>query len=319
MFVVKAKNKDCKKRMIDISKYVNTCSDGCVICLETEEGCLTDVCDRPIVLSIGIVYGTLEEMTKQVEYALQRARNYDVSNGVCTVVECNHKSFRFPEKNMKEIFDIVRFRYKECIDSPIHFISLPMFYRIGFNFALHFVPSSLSKNIIVHKNLSTFLKHIPYKHRLKRWNGTLDFDVDEYAKWRCKQENTTISLFSEKISVKCVQESLLELQQSSNSKVMSAVADGIFYMEKYDFWGKNKKRKMLMVVKNCVLIFDDTKISTTNVYSRKINLNSANVQIEGSDLRIDTKLRCFRFYCASFSEYERFQTLFRGIVDHINV
>ena len=38
-----------------------------VFCMETKHGVLTDLLNRPIVLSIGMVYGTIEEMTLQVK------------------------------------------------------------------------------------------------------------------------------------------------------------------------------------------------------------------------------------------------------------
>ena len=295
--------------MINISQYVNSSSDGCVLCLETERGCLTDTSNRPIVLSIGMVYGTLDDMKNQVEYALSRAQTHNVSNGICTVIECNHKSFRFPERHIKEIFDIARFKYKECTNGPIHFIYLPSLYRIGFKFALNFVPSSLRENIIVHKDLKTFLENIPLEYQLKRWKGTLDFDIDQYTKWRCDQENTEVTIIPEKISQKCVQESLYELQQSSNSKVLLPVADGVFYMEKYDFLGKQKKKKMLMIVQNHLFIFDSTKITNTNTFSRKTSLNSATVYVKDSKLHVETNLRTFIFYCDFLNEYERFQSV----------
>ena len=95
-----------------ISQFLYDGTSGGILCLETANDCIRNLDGNPIVLSIGMVFGSVDDMTYQVEYAIDRAITYfghSVKFG--TAAETNHLSFRFPDSKMKEIFDLLRFKY----------------------------------------------------------------------------------------------------------------------------------------------------------------------------------------------------------------
>ena len=195
-----------------ISKFLYHGCDGAVVCLQKNEKILLDIHNRPIILSIGMIHGSQEEMIDQVSYVMSKASNCNINNGICTVIECNHNSFRFPELRMKNVFDFLRFQHeKECQDGIIHFINLSFIHRIGIKFAINLMPNVLSKQIVIHNSLKSFLKYIPENSYLERWGGNIEFDIDNYVNEQCKKENVSRSREIRNINTSQLQESLTVL------------------------------------------------------------------------------------------------------------
>tara|TARA_B100001769_G_C21972903_1_gene523311 strand:- start:315 stop:899 length:585 start_codon:yes stop_codon:yes gene_type:complete len=157
------------------TRFVNSQSDGFVLNLEFK-----DNNDYPIILCAGIPYGSEEDINNQFMFVLSEMKSIKPKK-FCTVIETNHKSFRFPDKFMRTLFHQYEKDHKDLI-GPIHFINLSFCYRIGIKIALHFLPERITSNIIVHKTNSSFLNMLPESSKLKRWKGHVDFDVDEYVK-----------------------------------------------------------------------------------------------------------------------------------------
>lgn len=174
-----------------MSQFVYGNSHGLVLCLETQTKSFRDILDRPIILSVGVVFGTLDEMKDQVNYALTRSKQYQVGNGICTVIEGNHKSFRFPDKTIVELLRYICKTHPECLNSPIHFVNLSRLYQFGVSIALKVIPEKLARNVYIHKNADSLHRHLQAESRLKRWGGKEDFDIDKYAEWRCLSERAT--------------------------------------------------------------------------------------------------------------------------------
>jgi len=194
-----------------VSKYVYENSDGFIICLENEKDVFTDNEGRPIILSIGMVFGTLEDMKIQVQYALENAKKYNIEKGICTIIETNHKSFRFPEYKIKKLLHFVKESYEDILQGPIHFINLPFMYRIGFHMGVSLIPEKFRKNIQIHKNNKTLLENIPEKFQLKSWGGLQIFDINLWVKNKCKDENIINYTNHAKIEEVQLKDSLLAL------------------------------------------------------------------------------------------------------------
>jgi hypothetical protein len=170
-------------------------SDGCVMALELKDGIiLRDAQNRAVVLSVGLIYGSPESMIKQVSYALDRMKTYDLPNGMCTVIEGNHASFRFPDSNILEIFRLLRTKYKkESNNGVIHFINLSRLHRYGLKFAYHLLPPKIKSQIVIHATISSFQKHFAKGSLLRRWGGNVPFNIDDYVQMRCDIEKCVIS------------------------------------------------------------------------------------------------------------------------------
>lgn len=182
-----------KKNMEQISRFLHGESNGCVLCLETRESVLVDNEDRPILLSIGMVHGTDEEMLYQVEYAMERARAYDVSKGVCTIIEASHTSFRFPNTGMLRVFRLLQRSYVSMCVGPIHFVGMSERVRRGFHLSFKLLPRMLKRKFVVHDSWMSLVKCLPVQSRLCRWSGDVVYDLDAYVKRRCEQEGTVPS------------------------------------------------------------------------------------------------------------------------------
>ena len=178
--------------MEQISTYVHSKSDGCVLCLERQNDLVKDLHERPVILSIGLVYGTEDEMKNQVVYALERCRKHDTRKGICTVIEANHKSFRFPTPSIFKILPFLHTHYSNEL-GVIHFINVPKFYFYGIRVALQLIPRSISSKVILHTNISTFQSEFHPDTLLTRWGGDVAFDIDLYVEERCKDENVAIN------------------------------------------------------------------------------------------------------------------------------
>tara|TARA_Y100000741_G_scaffold365247_1_gene361476 strand:- start:2722 stop:3384 length:663 start_codon:yes stop_codon:yes gene_type:complete len=187
-----------------VSQYVYTNSDACLLCLENEHGHLLDSSNRPILLSIGMIHGSFEDMKKQVDYALHRAKSCQIENGICSIIESNHKSFRFPDYNVRKLFQYIRNEYEECEHGYIHIVGLTRLYKIGFNFALRFVPLELRNIFIIHDSYESLHTYLKKESMLTRWNGNIAFDIDDYVKWRCADEKCIESLNKAHIEINTI-------------------------------------------------------------------------------------------------------------------
>lgn len=210
--------------MDKVSKFLYTGCDGAVVCLESEKDVLRDSMGRPIIRSLGLIYGTQDDMIHQVIYVMERVKRYDTARGICTVIEGDHKSFRFPELRMKNVFDLLRFKYwKECEHGIIHFINLSFIHRIGAKFALKVLPEVLRSKVVIHECMSSFLKHIPVTSQLVVWGGNIDFDIDHYVTERCEEENVAKSVYKQDIRESQLKEATLALNEVANRKIKCQV------------------------------------------------------------------------------------------------
>ena len=110
--------------------------DGCLVLLEdTKGGVARDLTWRPIIASIGMSHGSAEEMQKQMAYAMERAKVYALPEHpphACTIVidvvpsEAGAPvTFRFPDRDVRTLFDLQRTVFPGALFSVSHFCGLP--------------------------------------------------------------------------------------------------------------------------------------------------------------------------------------------------
>jgi hypothetical protein len=190
-----------------ISRFVSDDSDGCVVCLEKDDTVLTDKCDRPIILSKGLIYGSLDEMILQAKFAIEEAKKYNTSEGLCAVIEVDSKSFRFPERRLRKVFSYLMKEYStEFEKGVIHFIHTTRLLRCGLKLAFPFLPLALKSKVVVHKNKESFFTNLPNESKLKRWGGTVQFSLTEYMTQKCEQVGEIVSQHNQPIDYSQIQE-----------------------------------------------------------------------------------------------------------------
>ena len=302
-----------------------TMPPGCLVCLEDGKGGVArDKKGRPIIMKIGMMYGSEEEMKHQLAYAVQRANTYinpedypDLAPyECCFVVEvCSRETgslnatFRFPDANTRSLLDFMKRVYPGSQFSVAHFCGLPSFVVGSFKLVKPFV----SKEIFDRLKLKSSFKHLKKEgyvepaSLISHWDpeGTFDFDLDRYVEWRAEEEGVPLDQICARgqgrsYNAKSEMEravSLFELlgtadnrekilKHGSVEKKGSGV--GLFASSRW-------KPKFLVLAPGMLLYFDSKKISDSNVASRLIPIGpSADVErIYGEE----GKKAAMRFFC----------------------
>lgn len=127
-----------------VAPYMH-CGHGYVICVECDDGLpLLTVEGDAVVLMRGMIHGTLEEMTRQADYAFAVASRH--SSTVVAIVETRHKSFRFPDTLMREFLKKMR-KYESKLQS-VYFAGLSFLVRTGMKlFAIPLLHYEMQKKL----------------------------------------------------------------------------------------------------------------------------------------------------------------------------
>jgi hypothetical protein len=175
--------------------------DGCVVPLEdTRGGIARDGKGRPIVLSLGMQHGSAAEMQKQYGYIMERVEAHRAQGsdgpvrGACVVVEVRPRepgappSFRFPDRDVRTLFDMQRDIYPGSLYSVTHFCGLPRAVTWAFKLVRPFMRRETYESMVLKPNFSHLPSTIPRGSMLRQWGGELEFDIDEWLEWRAREE-----------------------------------------------------------------------------------------------------------------------------------
>eukprot|EP00617_Octactis_speculum_P019906 CAMPEP_0185761650 /NCGR_PEP_ID=MMETSP1174-20130828/20599_1 /TAXON_ID=35687 /ORGANISM="Dictyocha speculum, Strain CCMP1381" /LENGTH=431 /DNA_ID=CAMNT_0028442987 /DNA_START=30 /DNA_END=1322 /DNA_ORIENTATION=+ len=179
--------------------------DGCAVLLEDGKGgCARDNTGRPIMLVIGMMHGTAREMQIQMAYNMQRAKMYALDGqnpgNTCTVIEVVPRegaaaTFRFPDKDVRTLFDVQTAVYPGSLGTSTHFCGLPLAITWAFRLCKPFMSAEAYDNMKLKPSFDHLLdKHAPGGSLLPRWSpvaGTFDFDLDRYIEWRAEDEGVS--------------------------------------------------------------------------------------------------------------------------------
>lgn len=111
--------------------------DGAVAVLEDDKGGVArDRLGRPIMVAIGMQHGNAAEMQKQMMYCAQRARAHVLPgmppNAMCVVIDVQPQekqappTFRFPDRDVRTLFELQERCFPGNLMSSTHFCGLPM-------------------------------------------------------------------------------------------------------------------------------------------------------------------------------------------------
>ena len=92
--------------------------DGCMVLLEDMKGGVArDNLGRPVVVALGMQHGSAEEMQRQFAYVAELIEKHNEktsTHGSCVIVEVRPRdasappSFRFPDRDVRTLFDMQR-------------------------------------------------------------------------------------------------------------------------------------------------------------------------------------------------------------------
>jgi len=187
----------------DVARFMRGPPDGCIVCLEDMKGgCARDLLGRPVIASIGMLHGSLQDMRAQMIYAMERAKLYQQSSNsvhsssvVIEVVPRTGASatFRFPDSNTKLLMETQRQHYPGTLTSTTHFCGIPSAITWAFALCKPFMDAESYNNMVLrpdHSHLSP--TYISKENLLKEWGGTFAFTLEEYLKWRAEEEGVTL-------------------------------------------------------------------------------------------------------------------------------
>ena len=289
---------------------------ACLVCLEDGKGSVArDQQGRPIILMMGVIYGTEEELQQQVAYALQRAAQYRLPHQrpdeVCFVTEVQSRetkslnpSFRIPDAAVRSLFDVMKSKYPGSQFSVVHFCGLPSFVAQFFKVVKPFVSEELWSRLKL-KSSFAHLKaggHVAPASLLPEWDkeGTFYFDLDMYVEWRAQEEDISMDalcargegrkyegIFSFNPSL------TLENLLGTPEKRENVLKRG--WVEKQGsglgLFASNRWKSKYMVLQPGLLVyFESSKISSTNEASKWIPIDeSSSVQRVASSSSSDEK------------------------------
>lgn len=180
--------------------------DGCVFLLENmQDGTVArDAKGRPVAVSLGMQHGNVQEMQQQFAYVMERLEAHAQSSGIkvhglCMVVEVRPRekdappSFRFPDRDVRTLFDMGRDVYPTTLWSVNHFCGLPRVVTWAFKLVKPFMRREVYESMVLKPSFAHLPSAIPKASMLRRWGGDLDFDIDAWVEWRAAEEGVDAS------------------------------------------------------------------------------------------------------------------------------
>lgn len=316
--------------------------DGCLIVLEDMKGdCARDKLGRPVIASIGMLHGTVEDMEKQLVYANDRAALYNKPGMLqcqSVVIEVAPRkgagtSFRFPDKNVRKAnMDLQRQHYPSgAIGTTSHFCGLPRGVTWAFKLCKPFMAKETYDNMKLKPNFNHLPKYLPPASILKAWGGELEFDIEAYIQWRAKEEGVVVDpvavrTFGDAASVAGSAKETKEANpmESVTSAALKEQLDdeptlgkmgvvqkkgsgvGLFASSKW-------KKKLLCVIGGGCMYFDDAQLSAKSTCSRFLDLVGAYAESVSDEknpsdapfaFRVVAPARTFIFACESQEELD---------------
>ena len=171
---------------------------GCLFPLEDMKGGVyRDNLGRPIVVSLGMQHGSAVEMQRQygfVSELLEAHKRPNGPRGACIVIEIRPRdpsmppSFRFPDRDVRTLFDMGRDVYPESLYSTTHFCGLPRAITWAFKLVRPFMRREAYAAMVLKPSFAHLGAVMPRGSMLQQWGGELAFDLDEWLEWRAKEE-----------------------------------------------------------------------------------------------------------------------------------
>lgn len=277
----------------DVACFMRGAPDGCIVCLEDMKGdCARDALGRPIVLSIGMLHGSLYEQKQQMVYALRRARHYYKNDAQihsnCVVIEVIPRpgakaTFRFPDQNTKQLMEMQKHHFPGTLSSTTHFCGVPSAVTWAFALCKPFMDAEAYNNMVLRPDFShlTGSGYLDKCNALRSWGlgGGFDFDLDSYIQWRASEEcvvpNDVVRHYdpSNAHGESLLEKSLLQVPANEQRKraIRSAKVSkrgggvGLFSSFKW-------KPKLLMLLPGVLLYFDDLDEESDSLPSTAIAL-----------------------------------------------
>ena len=176
--------------------------DGCLLLLEDMKGGVhRDAIGRPIVVGIGMLHGTGDEMKQQYAYLSELLATHKLPEGprgACVVMEVRPRdagappTFRFPDRDVRKIFDLGRDIYPDSLYSTTHFCGLPRAVAWAFKFVRPFMSGDAYAGMVLKPTFAHLRGLIPKESLLQQWGGELSFDIDEWLEWRATMEGVPL-------------------------------------------------------------------------------------------------------------------------------
>ena len=277
---------------------------ACLVCLEDGKGNVArDRQGRPIILMIGVIHGTEEELQQQISYALQRAAVYRLPHHqrvdeVCFVAEVQSRgetkslnpSFRIPDGPVRSLFDFMKSKYPGSQFSVVHFCGLPGFVTQFFKLVKPFVSEELWSRLKL-KSSFAHLKaggYVDPSSLLPEWDkeGTFYFDLDMYVEWRAQEEGISVDRLCQRgqgrtyDGIFSISPPALTMEQlmGTPEKRENVLKKG--WVEKQGsglgLFATNRWKSKYMVLQPGLLVyFESNKISSTNEASKWIPMDGS--------------------------------------------
>jgi hypothetical protein len=181
-----------------------TYPDGCMFVLEDMNGDVArDNLGRPVCACIGMQHGSAAEMQQQMVYVMSRLAAYAKEDqppcAACVVIDVVPQekgappSFRFPDKDVRTLFDLQTRAFPGAQFSTTHFCGLPRFVTFAFRLVRPFMSKESYEAMVLKPSFAHLSSALPRESMLPRWGGDLHFDLDAYVEWRATEEGIDVS------------------------------------------------------------------------------------------------------------------------------
>lgn len=276
--------------------------DGCSFLLEDMKGGVArDRLGRPIVAVIGMFHGSAEEMQRQMAYAMSRSAAYCLPglppNAECAVIDVVPRekgapaTFRFPDKDIRSLFDLQSRVYPGALCTTTHFCGLPRFVTWSFKLVRPFMARDVYDAMVLSPSFSALPKAIAPENLLERWGGSLQFDIDAYVEWRAREEGVEVCgrgcgrAFDAKAARAAAEEAMDESTAGALTAAEVAAEPAARKLGPAEKRGSGTglfstvrwKPKLLAVHRVGLVYFDGLEVDEANTASRIVPLDAAAV------------------------------------------
>ena len=154
--------------------------DGAAFLLEDGKGGVArDLLGRPILAVVGMQHGTAAEMQRQFLYSTARAKEYTLPtmppNAVCVVIDVQPAekgappTFRFPDRDVRTLFDMQERCFPGALFATSHFCGLPRFVTLGFRLVKPFFRKEAYAAMVLKPSFAHLPEHISPENMLPRY------------------------------------------------------------------------------------------------------------------------------------------------------
>lgn len=283
---------------------------GFAACLEHRDHEIRTHDGEVVIMCLGMLHGTYDELCAQTDYVLARAQSHGTS--ICSIIDASHPSFRFPDAMLRKLFKHLR-KHEHCIRRII-FVGMPRIVRLGFKLTMPFLGETLRQRISIlsKPELDTVLAP---QDRPTALDGTWHFSIEEYIAWRADVEQVKVDASVRAFDASELANSSVALAGALRESGVS-LEDVIFRCDGEKRgnggWGSTRWKRKHFVFMPSMLVYGEGSDCADRT---AISLRGSRLERTDSEVKLTTPERSYLFRFESSALELQFEEAYAKAVD----